>query len=208
MFGDPVTNPKGWSRVKLGDLIASGPQNGLYKHANDYGTGTPILRIDAFYDGLVTKIATLKRIRLSDSEQNLYGLHAGNIVVNRVNSMEFLGKSVIIPDMPEQTVFESNMMRFDVRRDVVEPGYIVQFLQTDFIKGQIITSAKHAVNQSSINQQDIKSFLINVPPFTLQSAFVDRVASISKLKIDYHAVLVEFDALFASLQHRAFRGEL
>ena len=51
MFGNPTTNLKGWKVHKLGDLIANGPQNGLYKPGSDYGSGVPILRIDAFYDG-------------------------------------------------------------------------------------------------------------------------------------------------------------
>lgn len=52
MFGDPAKNPKGWTRTLLGNLITVGPQNGLYRPASDYGSGTPIVRIDAFYDGL------------------------------------------------------------------------------------------------------------------------------------------------------------
>ena len=49
MFGDPVTNPKGWKTIKFGKIIISGIQNGLYKPASDYGSGTPIIRIDSFY---------------------------------------------------------------------------------------------------------------------------------------------------------------
>jgi type I restriction enzyme S subunit len=208
MFGDPVTNTKGWSRIKLEELIVTGPQNGLYKPASDYGSGVPILRIDAFYDGQVTKLSTLKRLRISDEELNLYKLSPGDIVINRVNSMEYLGKSAIIPDLDEPIVFESNMMRFSVDQNEIEPQYLVQFLQTNFIKGQIMNSAKHAVNQSSINQKDVKSFQVNVPPLPLQKEFIRRVEAINKLKSTHQASLAELDELFASLQYRAFRGEL
>lgn len=95
-------------------------------------------------------------------------------------------------DLDEPTVFESNMMRFDVDRDRVESRYVVQFLQTGFIKGQIVTAAKNAVNQSSINQQDVKGFRINVPPLSLQRDFARRVATVENLKT----------------KHRAFSGEL
>ena len=78
------------------------------------GTGTPILRIDGFYDGVVTGLTTLKRVRVTDEEQSLYGLHPGEIVINRVNSREYLGKSAQIPFLSEPIVFESNMMRFDI----------------------------------------------------------------------------------------------
>jgi type I restriction enzyme S subunit len=208
MFGDPVTNPKGWQKLTLNELMEDGPQNGLYKPSTDYGTGTPILRIDAFYDGAVTKLNSLKRVRLSASEVKLYGLYADDIVINRVNSMEYLGKSALIPKLPEPTVFESNMMRFSVNRDIAEPGYIVQFLQTKFIKSQILACSKNAVNQSSINQQDVKGFQINVPPVKLQEAFSARCTTVEAVKTTHYAALTQLDVLFASLQHRAFRGEL
>jgi len=209
MFGDPASNPKAWPRLTLDDLMnANGPQNGLYKPSTDYGIGTPILRIDAFYDGVVTKLDSLKRVRLSASEQSLYGLRAEDIVINRVNSIEYLGKSALIPKLPEPTVFESNMMRFAVKRDVVEPGYIIQFLQTQFIKSQILSCSKNAVNQSSINQQDVKSFQINVPSLKLQKIFSARTAAIDALKTTHRSALTQLDAFFACLQHRAFQGEL
>lgn len=208
MFGDPATNPMGWVQVKLGETLASGPQNGLYKPADDYGSGTPILRIDGFYDGVVTQLATLKRVRLSDKEICLYGLNEGEIVLNRVNSMEYLGKSALIPRLYESSVFESNMMRFDVDRNRLQPEYLIQFLQTEFIKSQILTAAKHAVNQSSINQHDVRGFRINIPPLSLQREFARRITALERMKATQRTSLAELDALFASLQHRAFRGKL
>ena len=208
MFGDPLTNPKGWPRLNLGDLIASGPQNGLYKPASDYGFGTPILRIDAFYDGVVTGLSTLKRLRVDARELVLYGLHENEIVVNRVNSPEYLGKSALIPALPEPVVFESNMMRFAVKTELTTPHYLIAFLQTDFIKAQIRTAAKDAVNQSSINQQDVKGFLINLPPLSLQKTFSVRQTAIEGQRLKHNAAVTQTHHLLASLQHRAFRGEL
>ena len=208
LFGDPATNPKDWPRFTLGDLIVAGPQNGLYKPSADYGSGTPILRIDAFYDGAVTKLRTLKRVRLSDKERELYELRAEDIVVNRVNSMEYLGKSALIPKLGEPIVFESNMMRFEVDGQRVEPRYVVQFLQSAFVKGQILTAAKHAVNQSSINQNDVQNFRINVPPIAVQREFRQRATAVEELMAIHEASLAKLDMLFAVLQHRAFRGEL
>jgi type I restriction enzyme, S subunit len=209
MFGDPVTNPKGWPRLTLNELMEDdGPQNGLYKPSTAYGTGTPILRIDAFYDGVVTKLNSLKRVRVADDEMTLFGLRSDDIVINRVNSIEYLGKSALIPTLSEPTVFESNMMRFSVKRAHIEPGYAIQFLQTKFIKNQILSGSKNAVNQSSINQQDVKSFRINVPPLPLQQTFATRIAAVEALKAAHRAALAQLDALFASLQHRAFSGQL
>lgn len=208
MFGDPDTNPKGWSKTVLGELISVGPQNGLYKPASDYGTGTPILRIDAFYDGMITDLATLKRVRLSDEEQALYGLHPDEIVINRVNSREYLGKSALIPALSEPTVFESNMMRFGVHGDSVRPTFLIHYLQTGFVRSRILQSAKDAINQSSINQQDVKALPVLVPPMAVQVLFAQRLASTARLDALNRDSLTELDSLFASLQDRAFAGEL
>ena len=53
MFGDPVRNEKGWEKLSLSKIIVEGPTNGIYKPSSDYGSGTPIIRIDAFYDNIV-----------------------------------------------------------------------------------------------------------------------------------------------------------
>lgn len=133
-FGEPAINPKKWPRALLGELLESGPQNGLYKPAEAYGEGIRILRIDAFYDGEVTDQSSLKRLRLTPEEISLYRLNEHDIVVNRVNSMEFLGKSALITNLGEDTVFESNMMRFRVGPEAMDPQYLIAFLQTSYIK--------------------------------------------------------------------------
>jgi type I restriction enzyme, S subunit len=208
LFGDPATNPKDWPLRQLGELIVDGPQNGLYKPSTDYGSGTPILRIDAFYDGVVTDISTLKRVRLTKAEATSFQLSENDVVINRVNSLDYLGKCALIPELPEPTVFESNMMRMRFDSKIAHPRFVVQFLQTGFAKSQIQMRAKHAVNQASINQQDVSSFRLSLPSVELQQEFARRVTAVEKLKTAHRASLAELDALFATLQHRAFRGEL
>jgi type I restriction enzyme S subunit len=208
MFGDPVSNPLNWTRAKLVELLSSGPQNGLYKPASDYGDGTPILRIDGFYDGIVTNLGSLKRVRIGDNELQTWRLFEGDIVINRVNSREYLGKSALIPSLAEPTIFESNMMRFSIKDDKALPQYIIQFLQTAYIRGQIAAAAKDAVNQSSINQQDVKGFIVNLPPVELQRKFKSRQEFVNRIKVPYRKSLEAYNSLFSSLQHRAFRGEL
>jgi len=59
-----------------------------------------------------------------------------------------------------------------------------------------------------ISPKEIRSFAYCFPPIDLQREFARRVVAVEKLKAAYRASLAEMDALFASLQHRAFRGEL
>ena len=85
MFGDPVTNPMGLDvEPTLAELIAMGPQNGLYKPERNYGSGVRILRIDGFYGGVVNDPSTLKRVNVSEQDIEKYGLSESDIVINRV----------------------------------------------------------------------------------------------------------------------------
>jgi type I restriction enzyme S subunit len=208
MFGDPVTNPKGWEVKTLGELIKSGPSNGLYKHASDYGEGTRILRIDGFYSGALSAQSNMKRVRLNDQELMKYQLQDRSIVINRVNSREYLGKSAFIGDLEEPTVFESNMMNFSVDEKRINPRFLVEQLQTPFIKNQILMSAKDAVNQSSINQQDVKAFNVVVPDLVLQKKFETICTRYAVSKVNHQDSQIKGEQLFYSLSQKAFAGEL
>jgi len=204
MFGDPMENKKVWKIVKLGDVIIDGPQNGLYKPSSFYGTGVPILRIDCFYDGVVTDIAKLKRVVVTDEELRRFQIHEDDIVINRVNSRSHLGKCALISDISEKTVFESNMMRFAVDKTKVLPLFLSTFLTTPFVKKQILNSAKDAVNQSSINQGDVNNFKIYLPPIELQKKFASIVEQVEKTKQKMRNSLKEMDNHFNALMQRYF----
>ncbi len=204
MFGDPATNPKGWHALTLGNLIADGPTNGLYKHKSAYGSGTPILRIDAFYDGRVTNLAALKRVRVEPDEQRRFALAADDIIVNRVNSPEYLGKSALVPDLLEPTVFESNMMRFRVDAGRALPEFVIALLQDPSSRRHFLANAKHAINQSSINQQDVKALPVFLPPLELQRQFARRVASVLSIEQQQQAAMAKADATFRALLLRVF----
>lgn len=208
MFGDPVTNPKGWEVNKLEKMILVGPTNGLYKPSSEYGQGTRILRIDGFYDGALREQNKLKRVSLSQDEIEKFRLADRSIVINRVNSKEYLGKSCFVERLEEPTVFESNMMNFRVDETKLNPRFLVQQLQMPNIKMQIATSAKDAVNQSSINQTDVKQFVILIPSIALQNKFESVCKRYSESILSTQNSLAEAGHLFNALSQKAFSGEL
>jgi type I restriction enzyme S subunit len=204
MFGDPAINPKEWPVLALSALIVDGPQNGLYKHASQYGEGTPILRIDNFYDGQILPFSELKRVQVTPSELKKFTLQKHDIVINRVNSPEYLGKSMIVPSLSEETIFESNMMRFSVNVDALLPEYLIQLLQTGYTKSHFLSKAKHAINQSSINQQDVKSLLVILPSLPLQAQYVDRVEEIRSIQSQQFTATQKAESAFNALLAKFF----
>lgn len=201
-----------YQHVSLGALISDGPQNGLYKHSSSYGTGTGILRIDMFYDGEVTGWGVMKRLKVDASELATYGLSVGDIVVNRVNSPPFVGKAALIRELAEPTVFESNMMRIRLDNKQVLPEYCIRFLSSPEGLLQLRRNVKHAVNQSSINQTDVKSVQVPLPCLAEQAEIVRRVEALFKIadriEARYTAARTQAQRLSPLLLAKAFRGEL
>ena len=208
MFGDPVSNPNNYEQIELDNFILVGPQNGLYKPANMYGRGTPIVRIDGFKSGDIIDNKEFKRLSLEESDIEKYKLNKFDLVINRVNSPEYIGKTALIRNLEESTVFESNMMRFAVDTSKLDTYYLLFFLKQQFVLNQIANKRKDAVNQSSINQQDVKSLIINVPPIELQTKFSNFFQKIDKNRNLSNQQALNFDNLFKALQNQAFNGTL
>lgn len=201
-----------WEESNLGSFIACGPQNGLYKPKSSYGDGIRIIRIDAFYDGVIEQWDELKRLRLDENEIECYSLNLNDILINRVNSMQYLGKSALVRELKDICVFESNIMRLSVDESRIYPEFLSSFLNSQMGLNELRKNAKQAVNQASINQQDIKNVIINLPPLPEQHEIVrlidDLLARERSAQQAAEQALASIDLMKKSILARAFRGEL
>jgi type I restriction enzyme S subunit len=199
-----------WEETTLGELIEAGPQNGLYKPKSAYGDGTLIVRIDNFYNGQINEWNTLKRLQLEKKEIELYGLDNNDLIINRVNSIEYLGKSALVRNLEEPCVFESNVMRIKLNQRVI-PEYIVLYLNSSKGLQELRKNAKHAVNQASINQQDVKNPLIPLPKIEEQIEIVNILKGLlEREQLSFISINTnnQFNLLKSSILSKAFRGEL
>lgn len=207
-FGDPVRNPKQWPIETLASVINGTPKNGLYKPAELYGEGTPIIRIGDFTGGILRTSKNLQRLHISDEEIEQFGVNNGQILINRVNSIEHLGKSLLIASLTEPTVYESNMMRLDPSQNRVLPEFLIACLQHESLVAKLRAKAKKAINQASINQTDVLTLNIPVPPLAKQKAFVARVSQTEEIRLLAEYAIRTERAISASLSAHAFSGQL
>ena len=77
----------------LAALINLGPQNGLYLPKSEYGSGTPILRIDDYQFDWSRPVGELRQVRAREEQARAWRLEAGDLVVNRVNSVSQIGRA-------------------------------------------------------------------------------------------------------------------
>ena len=161
------TIPADWDAVRLGDVIEEGPTNGIYKPDSEYGSGVCLIRIDDFGFGEFANFGEFQRIRATEEETHRYEIKEGDIVINRVNSLSHIGKSVLIPEVIEPTLFESNMMRIRFGNSIW-PNFAAMVLLSDNTKRYFKTRAKKAVQQASINQQDVSQLPFPLPTLAEQ----------------------------------------
>lgn len=197
----------------LREVMQNSPQNGLYKPKSDYGSGVRILRIDGFYNGFISPTYDFKRLHVSQEEINRYSLKVNDLVVNRVNSMPYLGKCALVRKLDETTVFESNMMRFRLNDEKANPEYVTYYLSSLLGKKELTKNAKQAVNQASINQTDVGNALIPVPIDILHQKKVveiieSRLSVCESIEQTVDTALAQADAMRQSILKQAFEGAL
>jgi len=105
-----------FENVLFEELLSESPKNGLYLPADKYGSGTPIIRIGNFYSGELNDASEFRRVQASGKEIDEFEVKNGDILINRVNSLEYLGKCALVNKLQERTLFESNMMRIRINR--------------------------------------------------------------------------------------------
>ena len=126
------TIPACWQVKQLGDVIEAGPTNGIYKPDSEYGGGAYLIRIDDFVPGSLVRTTGFQRIRATEEEIARHALLQGDILVNRVNSLSHIGKSVLIPKFDEPVLYESNMMRLRLCSDALAEFAAIVLLSNGF----------------------------------------------------------------------------
>ncbi|MEU6582228.1 restriction endonuclease subunit S [Nocardia sp. NPDC046763] len=166
--------------LRLGQLIIGTPKNGIYKPSSYYGdSGAPIIRIDSFHQGKIKPLSSLLRLRLSAQEVNEYRVETDDIVVNRVNSIDYVGKSAIVPRYSEPVTFESNMMRCRIDQEITSAKFVALWLGTARAMRYFRSCAKSAIAQASINQLDVGSCPVPEADRNAQEKIVSLVSDLN-----------------------------
>lgn len=206
MFGDPDSNPHGLEVCPLGKVLSVQPSNGMYKPQKDYvsdGSGTPIIRIDSFRNE-GPDYSSLKRLNCNENECRRYGINENDIVINRVNSVGCMGKTMLVSHIPEVTVFESNMMRLHSDETLMIPAFLCAQMTSEFSKSYFEANAKRAIGQASINQKDVKGLPVLVPTIGNQKAYLYFVAQVDKSRFVDLQQIEKLQMLYDSLAQEYF----
>jgi type I restriction enzyme S subunit len=205
LFGDPAINPKGFATKPVALLVRDNDtiNYGVVQPGDDLDDGVPLVRVGDLLEGKVSHNA-LKRIAPTiEAAYKRSRLRGDEILVSCVGTVGVVA-------LADESVKGFNIARAVARIPLAEATdriYLAAYLKTDFVQ-RYFTNELRTVSQPTLNIKQLAETLVMLPPIELQREFARRVQTVEKLKTTQRASLAELDALFATLQHRAFRGEL
>jgi len=204
MFGDPVKNEKGWVVGSIRD-VALDVKYGTSKPAEENGQ-YPYLRMNNItYEGN-WDFRSLKYINLSEEELEKYIVRDGDLVFNRTNSKELVGKTAVF-DFDKEMAIAGYLIRvrFNERAN---PYYISSYLNSKHGKKTLIGMCKSIVGMANINAQELQEIKIMIPPINLQNEYSKLLRKIQLSKSNVISQINKSNKLFEKILQQAFKGEL
>lgn len=178
MFGVYPANPMGWEIGTIRDIVTE-VRYGSSRPAVDGGK-YPYLRMNNITYGGELDLSDTKRIDIPDNELDKCTVRRGDILFNRTNSKELVGKTCVY-DRDEMMVLAGFVIRIRVK-DRILPEFLSAFLNTDFSKQMLLGMCKTAIGQANINAQELQNIGLYLPPVELQQCFVQFKKETDKSK--------------------------
>jgi type I restriction enzyme, S subunit len=202
LFGDELAITSRWPTRPLGELLdflTSGSRGWAEHYAS---SGDLFLRIqNVVRDALVLDDVAFV-CAPSTAEAKRTAVKPGDVLLSITAD---LGRTAVVPHDIGRAFINQHLCI--LRSSKVLPRFLSAYLASRHGQRQIAGRDRHAV-KAGLNFDDIRSFAIPLPPSEMQRELQTRLDAVAGLKATHKNAATELDALFASLQHRAFRGEL
>lgn len=200
LFGVYPLNPKGWETATIRDIVTD-VRYGSSRPAVDGGK-YPYLRMNNITYGGELDLTDTKRIDIPDNELDKCTVRRGDVLFNRTNSKELVGKTCVY-NRNEMMVLAGFVIRVRVTERIL-PEFLSAFLNTDFSKRMLLGMCKAAIGQANINAQEMQDIGIYLPPTELQRQFVQFKEQTDKSKLAVQKGLQELEILKKSLMQQYF----
>jgi len=201
MFGDPVTNEKGWILKPLLDMGTC--KNGMNFHYDDNGVDINCLGVGDFKDlSIIDDTSNLPIVSLNEMPSDEYLLKDNDIVFVRSNGNKALvGRSLVVYPGDVPTTFSGFCIRYRLIDSGICVPYLLRVLKTDSIRNKM---AGRGANIQNLNQQILGTLIIPVPPMELQESFAIFAKQVDKSKVEVQKALDEAQLLFDCLMQKYF----
>lgn len=202
--------PEGWVWSNVHEASIS-MKNGIYRSSDIYSNdGVACLRMYNIEDGKVIWF-DIKRMKLTKQEIEQYQLSEGDLLVNRVNSRDLVGKTAYINKYDEPIVYESKNIRLRLKKDI--SGQYMNYWFLLSANKYFTSNAQQTVGMASINQKQLGDFKFPLPPTLSEQNLIvqeieKRLSVADKLEESIATAIQQAEALRQSILKKAFEGKL
>jgi type I restriction enzyme, S subunit len=203
LFGNPATNPKDWPKHRLGE-IAYKITDGEHQTPKRTTRGIKLLSARNVRNGFID-VADVDYVSADEHERikRRCNPELGDVLISCSGT---IGRVATITTT-EPLCLVRSVALVKPNRTIIDSTFLEHYLRTPALYS-IMQRSANASSQANLFQGQIRELPAMLPPIALQREFARQVAVVEKLKTVQRASLGELDALFNSLQYRAFRGEL
>ncbi|MFL9706423.1 restriction endonuclease subunit S [Aeromonas veronii] len=206
MFGDPVTNPKGWDEVVLKDIadIRSGVTKGKIVKEDDAIT-RPYMRVANVQDGYLD-LSSIQEITVSKKDANKSTLQIGDILLTEGGDPDKLGRGHVWNGEIENCIHQNHI--FSVRvidSNYVRPSFLSSVISSSRGKKYFLKVGKQTTGIATINKTVLSEFLPFIPPLEMQDKYLGIMKKVKEIPIYSEC---NYMKLFSSLSQKAFSGQL
>ena len=194
----PFELPVGWAWVRLGGVALQGPSNGLSPKPQELPTDVRCLSLSATTQGFF-KPECFKYVDVSSQAAQQFFLKNGDLLIQRGNSLEYVGIAAIYDGPDDAYIYPDLMMRLQLSTCV----------KTEFIHTMLVCADGRSYFQRNatgtqgtmpkVNQATVAGAPIPLPPLAEQSRIVTRVTALRRLCADLRQRLAERQAVQARL---------
>jgi type I restriction enzyme S subunit len=210
MFGNPVTNPKGWEVVDLKSQVAELRYGTSVKcHDVQEAGDLPILRIPNIVGERISW-NDLKYAELEAKEVSKLLLKPGDILFVRTNgNPEYIGRCAVFEEGYGDTLYASYLIRARLKVNVqLYPAFIRDIISFPTYRSRLVSEARTTAGNYNINTEGLGRLRLIKPPLKEQESYIKLRLQLNTREEKQKRQLIESGTLFNSLLQRAFRGEL
>lgn len=200
MFGTFPANPFRWDTGKIQDVV-SDVRYGSSRPAVEDGK-YPYLRMNNITYSGELDLRDTKRIDIPDSELDKCTVRRGDVLFNRTNSKELVGKTCVY-NRDELMVLAGFVIRVRVN-ERIRSDVLSAFLNMDFSKRMLIGMCKTAIGQANINAKELQNIDLYIPPIELQDQFVALKNKIDQQKQTVQQSLEKLELMKKALMQEYF----
>jgi len=202
VFGTYPSNEKGWDTGTIRDLVSEVRYGSSRKAAEGDSGRYPYLRMNNITYSGELDLSDIKTIDIPDEELDKCIVRRGDVLFNRTNSKELVGKTCVY-NRDEIMVLAGFVVRVRVNERIL-PEVLSAFLNTDFSKQMLYGMCKTAIGQANINAQELQNIGIYIPPMKVQKEYAIFKNQVDKSKVAVQKALDEAQLLFDSLMQEYF----